>query len=80
MCIRDRVRIAEHLQVVETIDGDELDRLLRQDGSTAPKPVTPVKKTVAGAARIAAAEADTWQDGDGGSVVQSDDAPPVAAS
>ena len=41
ICKRRRatlVRIAEHLQVVETIDGDELDRLLRQDGSTAPKP------------------------------------------
>jgi cell division protease FtsH len=73
------VRIAEHLQVVETIDGDELDRLL-QEKPGAPKVITPtVRKEIAGAARIAAAEAQQpWESAIDESA-PADDLPPVVA-
>jgi cell division protease FtsH len=80
ICKRRRatlVRIAEHLQVVETIDGEELDRLLA-DEPAAIKAVTSVKKDAAGAARIAAAEADAWPHAEA-ATSPSDDAPPAAA-
>src|SRR3989442_8067456 len=54
------VRIAEHLQQVETIDGDQLDALLAADaGSTSP----PVERRMPAegsgrGAQVAAAEAD----------------------
>jgi cell division protease FtsH len=74
------VRISEHLQVVETIDGEELDRLLREPAkSTLGDPG--LLKDSAGAARIAAAEADGWgSGGESPSVPAADDAPPVALS
>jgi cell division protease FtsH len=74
------VRISEHLQVVETIDGEELDRLLREPAkSTLGDPG--LLKDSAGAARIAAAEADGWESGgESPSVPAADDAPPVALS
>ncbi len=72
------VRIAEHLQVVETIDGDELDRLLTAE--LAPTvPVARSKKEAAGAARIAAAAGPGWEQEDQQPAV-SEDEPPVAAS
>jgi cell division protease FtsH len=71
------VRIAEHLQVVETIDGDELDRLLG-DESSAVKPVRAIKKDATGAARIAAAEVNDWAPTEG-PTLSTDDVPPVAA-
>ena len=80
ICKRRRatlVRIAEHLQVVETIDGEELDRLLDEE-LTAVKPVRAVKKESAGAARIAAAEADGWQSTEG-PTPPAEEVPPVAA-
>src|SRR5438552_1039538 len=55
------VRIAEHLQLVETIDGEELDRLLLDPAvpvTTVPAPET---KESGIAARIAAAEAHDWE-------------------
>jgi cell division protease FtsH len=72
------VRIAEHLQVVETIDGDELDRLLAEE--LAPTvPIGRSKKEAAGAARIAAAAGPEWEEEDDQPAV-SEDGPPVAAS
>ncbi len=73
------VRIAEHLQIVETIDGPELDRLLL--GETVP-PVTIVSPEVksAVAARIAAAEAHDWEEPSNGSAHDSEGLPPIAAS
>ncbi len=72
------VRIAEHLQVVETIDGDELDRLLTEELAPA-VPVGRTKKEAAGAARIAAAAGPGWEQEDQQPAV-SEDEPPVAAS
>jgi cell division protease FtsH len=54
------VRIAEHLQQVETIDGAELDALLAADAGAAPAPPDrrmPVEESGRGA-QVAAAEAD----------------------
>jgi cell division protease FtsH len=70
------VRIAEHLQVVETIDGDELDRLL-QDRTAAAKAPTPALKEVAGAARIAAAEAADWDAPGEQATPATDEVPPA---
>jgi cell division protease FtsH len=71
------VRIAEHLQLVETIDGEELDRLLVDEPAVL-KPLTTPKKDAAGAARIAAAAADSWSHPDETAVL-GEDVPPVAA-
>ena len=73
------VRIAEHLQVVETIDGDELDRLLLDEASV---PAASVRlPEIAGVApRIAAAEARDWDEGSAASPQDSDPGPPIAAS
>ncbi|TMC66614.1 MAG: ATP-dependent zinc metalloprotease FtsH [Chloroflexota bacterium] len=58
------VRIAEHLQIVETIDGEELDRLLLGEAAlpvvSVPLPEI-IESTVA--PRIAAAEAHDWDEG-----------------
>src|SRR5437868_784090 len=71
------VRIAEHLQVVETIDGDALDRLL-EGKSTAPKPAA-VKQKGAGAAQIAAAEGPDWGIGSDQATPVIEEVPPAAA-
>jgi cell division protease FtsH len=75
------IRIADHLQLVETIDGEELDRLLLDEA------VVPVVKVAlpeiaesAVAPRIAAAEAHDWDEGASRSVDDTDAGPPVAAS
>jgi cell division protease FtsH len=74
------VRIAEHLQVVETIDGDELERLLQEDPRTGKARLTALKEA-GGTARIAAAEANDWETTTADSTAStSDEAPPVAAS
>ena len=76
------VRIAEHLQVVETIDGDELDRLLLEDATVVIKTLpngNSRRKELRGTAQIAAAEANNWQETDEPSS-DPDDAPPIAAS
>ena len=74
------IRIADHLQLVETIDGEELDRLLLDEA------VVPVVKVAlpeiaesAVAPRIAAAEAHDWDEGARRSVNDTDAGPPVAA-
>ena len=72
------VRIAEHLQVVETIDGDELDRLLAEELATTVR-VGRSKKEAAGAARIAAAAGPDWEAEENQPAVLEDE-PPVAAS
>ena len=73
-------RIAEHLQVVETIDGEELDRLL-DENSAIVGPLTPtVTRDGTGAVRIAAAEGLDWEANGSNAAPPSDDAPPVAAS
>jgi cell division protease FtsH len=52
------IRISEHLKQVETIDGEELDRLLALDEE---RGLLPLAESENGsAARIAAAEADGW--------------------
>ena len=74
------VRIAEHLQLVETIDGEELDRLLLDPAvpvTTVPAPET---KESGIAARIAAAEAHDWEGSSSDSAQESDAGPPIAAS
>ena len=75
------VRIAEHLQLVETIDGQELDRLLLDE---APVPAVtvglPKIKESAIAARIAAAQAHDWDEGSTGPANESEAGPPIAAS
>ena len=73
------VRIAEHLQIVETIDGPELDRLLLGEALPPTVMVSPEVKSAV-AARIAAAEADDWEETSSGSVQESDGLPPMAAS
>jgi cell division protease FtsH len=74
------VRIAEHLQVVETIDGDELERLLQEEPPIVMTRLMPLSNEVAGSARIAAAEADDWEKAGEGSPTSSEEVPPVAAS
>jgi cell division protease FtsH len=73
------VRIADHLQLVETIDGEELDRLLL-DEAAVPVVNVALPSESAVAPRIAAAEAHDWDEGTGGSVHESEPAPPIAAS
>ena len=73
------VRIAEHLQVVETIDGDELERLLVAVESSVVPSLAEVKESGV-AARIAAAAARDWEDPSAGSARESDPGPPIAAS
>src|SRR5438309_3096068 len=73
------VRIAEHLQLVETIDGSELDRLLIEPG---PAVTGTAAETIesAIAPRIAAAAAAEWVDPPRGTASDTDDGPPIAAS
>ena len=73
------VRIAEHLQLVETIDGSELDRLLIEPG---PAVTGTAAETIesAIAPRIAAAAAAEWEDPPRGTASDTDDGPPIAAS
>ncbi len=73
------VRIAEHLQIVETIDGAELDGLLAE-GAVPPLMVVSPEVKSAVAARIAAAEAHDWEDTSSGSAHESETLPPIAAS
>jgi cell division protease FtsH len=73
------VRIADHLQLVETIDGEELDRLLLDDAVPVVNVAVPEIAESAVAPRIAAAEAHDWDEGASGSVHDSDPGPPVAA-
>src|SRR2546428_4822368 len=73
------VRIAEHLQVVETIDGDELDRLLVDDAVPVAVTLQRVEESAA-AGRIAAAEAHDWEDTSAGSAGDGEAEPPIAAS
>jgi hypothetical protein len=73
------VRIAEHLQIVETIDGPELDRLLLGEKVPSVTVVSPEVKSAV-AARIAAAEAHDWEDPSNGSAHESEGLPPIAAS
>ncbi|MDQ6711995.1 MAG: ATP-dependent zinc metalloprotease FtsH [Candidatus Dormibacteraeota bacterium] len=73
------VRIAEHLQLVETIDGPELDRLLLGEAVPPVVVVAPEVKSAV-AARIAAAEANDWDETSSGSSHDSEGMPPIAAS
>ena len=75
------VRIAEHLQLVETIDGEELDRLLL-DKAAVPALTVPLPEIIESAAapRIAAAEADDWDEGSIASAPDSEAGAPIAAS
>jgi len=73
------VRIAEHLQIVETIDGPELDRLLL--GEPLPPTIvvsSEVKSAVA--ARIAAAQADDWEETSSVALAEREGMPPIAAT
>src|SRR3989442_1431946 len=72
------VRIAEHLQIVETIDCPELDRLLLGDALPPTIVVSPEVKSAA-AARIAAAQADAREETSSGSAHDSAGLPPPAA-
>jgi len=72
-------RIAEHLQIVETIDGPELDRLLLGEAVPPTIAVSPEVKSAV-AARIAAAEAHDWEETSGGSANDSEGLPPIAAT
>jgi cell division protease FtsH len=73
------VRIADHLQLVETIDGEELDRLLLDEAVPVVNLPSPEIAESGVAPRIAAAEAHDWEDSASGSVHDSDPGPPVAA-
>jgi cell division protease FtsH len=75
------VRIAEHLQLVETIDGEELDRLLL-DEAAVPALTVPLPEIIESAAapRIAAAEAHDWDEGSSPSAHDSEAGGPIAAS
>ncbi|HEX9094920.1 MAG TPA: ATP-dependent zinc metalloprotease FtsH [Candidatus Dormibacteraeota bacterium] len=73
------VRIADHLQLVETIDGEELDRLLLDEAVPVVGVAMPEIAASAVGPRIAAAEAHDWDDGASGSVHDSDPDPPAAA-
>jgi len=82
ICQRRRatlVRIAEHLQVVETIDGGELDRLLLEADPRSVVAVPAIKESAV-APRIAAAAAHDWEDPSGGTARDGDGGSPVAAS
>src|SRR5712691_9843125 len=72
------MRIAEHLQIVETIDGPELDRLLLEETVPPLIVVSPEVKSAV-AARIAAAEAHDWEEPSSGSAHDSEGLPPLAA-
>jgi cell division protease FtsH len=75
------VRIAEHLQMVETIDGHELDRLLLEEAAAPSVTVgLPEIRESAVAARIAASQAHDWDEGSSGSAHESEAGPPIAAS
>ena len=75
------IRIADHLQLVETMDGEELDRLLLEEAAAPPVSVgLPEIAESAVAPRIAAAEAHHWDDGSSGSVHESESGPPIAAT
>src|SRR5438552_1521981 len=75
------VRISEHLQLVETIDGEQLDRLLLSEAAlpivSVPLPEI-IESTVA--PRIAAAEAHDWDEGSSASRRDSEPGPPITAS
>jgi cell division protease FtsH len=73
------VRIADHLQLVETIDGEELDRLLLDEAVPVVNVVLAEIGESAVAPRIAAAEAHDWDEGASGSAHDSDPGPPAAA-
>jgi len=73
------VRIAEHLQLVETIDGDELDRLLAEAQPPVMAAHAEIKESAV-AARIAAAGSHDWEEASAGSSAESDAGPPIAAS
>ena len=73
------VRIAEHLQRVETIDGHELDRLLLEEAIPVAVVATEVTESAV-AARIAAAQDRDWEESSSGSTPDSDASPPIAAS
>src|ERR1700730_8026384 len=73
------VRIAEHLQLVETIDAAELDRLLLDPAADAVTVALPEIKESGVAARIAAAEAHDW-DETSSDAAEIDAGPPIAAS
>jgi len=72
------VRVAEHLQLVETIDGEELDRLLLD--AAVPTLTVPETQESGVAGRIAAADADRWEDSASDVSQESDAGPPLAAS
>ncbi|HEY4871527.1 MAG TPA: ATP-dependent zinc metalloprotease FtsH [Candidatus Dormibacteraeota bacterium] len=75
------IRIADHLQLVETMDGEELDRLLLEEAAAPPVSVgLPEIAESAAAPRIAAAEAHNWDDGSSDSVHENEPGPPIAAS
>ena len=82
ICHRRRatlVRIAEHLQVVETIDGQELDQLLLEE--TIPVAVVaPEVTNSAVAARIAAVQARDWEEPSSASTPDTEALPPIAAT
>jgi hypothetical protein len=74
------VRIADHLQLVETIDGEELDRLLLDEALVpAVNVALPEIAESAVAPRIAAVEAHDWDESASGSAHDSDPGPPIAA-
>ena len=75
------IRIADHLQLVETIDGEELDRLLLDEAAASLVNVRlpEVVESVV-APRIAAAEAHDWDEGTSGSVRDGEPGPPIAAT
>jgi cell division protease FtsH len=73
------VRIAEHLQIVETIDGPELDRLLLGEAVPPVVVVSPEVKSAV-AARIAAAQAHDWEETSTGTANDSEGLPPIVAS
>jgi cell division protease FtsH len=73
------VRIAEHLQVVETIDGDELERLLADAHPPLITPVPAVQESAV-AARIAAAAGPDWEEPADGPAPEVDPGAPIAAT
>jgi hypothetical protein len=67
--------------MVETIDGEELDRLLLDEASVPVVTVgLPQTTESAVAPRIAAAEAYDWDEDSSASVHDSETGPPIAAS
>jgi cell division protease FtsH len=74
-------RIAEHLQVVETIDGEELDRLMLDEALVPVAPVGLLETAESAVApRIAAVEAHDWDEDSSATVHDSETGPPIAAS